>query len=288
MPEKVHKVRTTPEQMAEIEQQWIDEVREDQELTTFGLYPQPSRGSADAQGSYQLYLPPQYVTEPERRFPVIYWLHGGFGNARQGAEMVARIDKAIRDEVMPPAIVVVPQILPIGWYVDSKDGARPLAQITAFDLVRHMDSTYRTIPEAAARTVEGFSMGGFGALHLGLKYPKIFGKVSAVAPAILRDLKDEPEDRVNNTYFGDQEYYDLCHPWSLVLANAPELRRTSQVRLLSGRLDTRLAPTIRDLDDRFTDLEVPHDFFEFPDADHEYADIMDGYGDKYYAWWRTA
>ena len=101
------------------------------------------------------------------------------------------------------------------------------------------------------------------------------------------DGADEPEDRVNNTYFGDQEYYDLCHPWSLVLANAPELRRTSQVRLLSGRLDTRLAPTIRDLDHRFTELDVPHDFFEFPDADHEYADIMDGYGDKYYAWWRT-
>jgi enterochelin esterase-like enzyme len=286
--QKVHQVSTTPEQMAEIEQQWIDPVQEDQELTTFQLYPQPSRGTTDAQGSYQLYLPPQYETEPERRFPVIYWLHGGFGNARQGSEMVARIDKAIRNEVMPPAIVVLPQILPIGWYVDSKDGARPLAQITAFDLVHHVDSTYRTVPEAAARTVEGFSMGGFGALHLGLKYPKIFGKVSAVGPAILRDLKDEPEDRVNNTYFGDQDYYDACGPWNLVLANAPELRRTSQVRLLSGSLDVRLAPTIRALDARFTELGVPHDFYEVQDKDHEYPDIMDGYGDAYYAWWRTA
>jgi enterochelin esterase-like enzyme len=273
--------------MAEIEQRWIDEVREDQELTTFGLYPQPSLG-AGARGSYQLYLPPQYETEPERRFPVIYWLHGGFGDARQGADMVLRIDKAVRDEVMPPAIVVVPQILPIGWYVDSLDGARPLAQITAFDLVGHIDASYRTIPEAAHRTVEGFSMGGFGALHLGLKYPKIFGRASAVAPAILRDLKDEPEDRVNNTFFGNQEYYDLCGPFSLVLANAPELRRTSSIRLLSGSADVRLAPTIRELDTRFTELGVDHDFFEVQDADHEYGDIMDGYGDAYYAWWRTA
>lgn len=287
MAQQPHVVRTTPEQMAQIEQTWIDPVREDQELTTFQLYPQPSRGTAGAEGSYQLYLPPQHETEPERRFPVIYWLHGGFGDARQGAELVARIDTAIRDDVMQPAIVVVPQILPIGWYVDSKDGARPLAQITAFDLVNHVDATYRTIPEASARTIEGFSMGGFGALHLGLKYPKIFGKVSAIAPAILRYLKDEPEDRVNNTYFGDQEYYDLCHPWSLVLANAPELRRTSRVRLLSGSLDTRLAPTIRDLDERFTALDVPHDFFEVADTDHEYPLIIDGYGDAYYAWWRN-
>lgn len=286
MAQKQHVVSTTPEQMAEIERQWIDPVREDQELTTFELYPQPSRGTADAQGSLQLYLPPQYETEHDQRFPVIYWLHGGFGDARQGGQMVERIHAAIGSGLMPPTIVVLPHILPIGWYVDSKDGARPLAQITAFDLVRHIDTTYRTIPAAAARTVEGFSMGGFGALHLGLKYPKIFSKVSAVGPAILRDLKDEPEDRIANTFFGDQAYYDALGPWGLVLANAPELRRSSQVRLLSGSLDTRLAPTIRDLDRLFTDLAVPHDFYEVQGADHEYPDIMDGYGDAYYAWWR--
>lgn len=286
MAQKQHVVSTTPEQMAEIERQWIDPVREDQELTTFQLYPQPSRGTADAVGSLQLYLPPQYETEPDRRFPVIYWLHGGFGDARQGGQMVERIHAAIGAGLMPPAIVVLPHILPIGWYVDSKDGARPLEQITAFDLVGHIDSTYRTIATAAARTVEGFSMGGFGALHLGLKHPKVFSKVSAVGPAILRDLKDEPEDRIANTFFGDQAYYDALGPWGLVLANAPELRRSSQVRLLSGSLDTRLAPTIRDLDKLFTDLAVPHDFHEVPGADHEYPDIMDGYGDAYYAWWR--
>ena len=287
MAHKPHVVSTTPEQMAQIEQQWIDPVQEDQEQTTFQLYPQPSRREAGAEGSYQLYLPPHYETEPELRFPVIYWLHGGFGDSRQGAEFVKRINTAICGEVMPPAIAVIPHILPIGWYVDSKDGARPLEQITAFDLVEHVDATYRTIPEASARTVEGFSMGGFGALHLGLKYPKIFSKVSAIGPAILRDLKDEPEDRIANTFFGDQDYYDALGPWALVLANGPELRRTSQVRLLSGSLDVRLAPTIRDLDERFTALDVPHDFFEVQGADHEYPDIIDGYGDAYYAWWRT-
>ncbi|MEV6349192.1 alpha/beta hydrolase-fold protein [Actinoplanes sp. NPDC051851] len=286
MAQKQHVVSTTPEQMAEIEQQWIDPVRDDQELTTFELYPQPSRRTPGAQGSLQLYLPPQYATEPDRRFPVVYWLHGGFGDSRQGHQMVERIHAAITAERMPPAIVVLPHILPIGWYVDSKDGARPLAQITAFDLVGHIDATYRTIPTAAARTVEGFSMGGFGALHLGLKYPKIFGRVSAVGPAILRDLKDEPEDRIANTFFGDQAYYDALGPWGLVLANAPELRVSSRVRLLSGSLDTRLAPTIRDLDRVFTELGVDHDFHEVPGADHEYPDIMDGYGDAYYAWWR--
>jgi enterochelin esterase-like enzyme len=288
VPEQPHVVRTTPEEMALIEQQWIDPVREDQELTTFQLYPQPSRGEQDAQGSYQLYLPPQYATEPDRRFPVLYWLHGGFGDSRQGAAAVARIDAAVRSGNIPPMIVVVPHILPIGWYVDSKDGARPLEQITAFDLVGHIDATYRTVAEASGRTVEGFSMGGFGALHLGLKHPKVFSKVSSIAPAILRYLKDEPADRINNTFFGDQEYYDLLGPRSLVLANAPELRRVSQVRLLSGSLDTRLAPTIRELDALFTDLEVPHDFHEVPEADHEYPDIIDGYGDAYYAWWRKA
>ena len=55
------------------------------------------------------------------------------------------------------------------------------------DLIPHIDATYRTIADRGSRWVEGFSMGGFGAAHLGFKYPEIFGAVSIMSGALFDD-----------------------------------------------------------------------------------------------------
>ena len=274
------------DRVAIAERQWIDPVREDQGLTAFRLYPQPSRGEAGAQGSYQLYLPPAYQAGGQRRFPVIYWLHGGFGDSRQGLPAVDRIDKAIRSGTMPQTIVILPQALPIGWYLDSRDGARPVEQVMVRDLVQHVDTAYRTVAQPASRFIEGFSMGGYGALHLGLKYPKLFARVSAIGPSILRDMAEEPEERIANTFFGDHDYYAAVSPWTLLLGNAPEIRTSSTVRLLSGTEDHRLAPTLRDFADHLKELDVAYEFHEVLGAGHDIAEIIDGLGDAYFAFWR--
>lgn len=44
---------------------------------------------------------------------------------------------------------------------------------------------------APARGIEGMSMGGYGALHFGMRHPALFGASSSVAPSILPDLKDK-------------------------------------------------------------------------------------------------
>jgi enterochelin esterase-like enzyme len=274
------------DRVAIAEKQWIDPEPEDQAITQFRMYPQPSRDEPGAEGSYQLYLPPSYHADGQRRFPVIYWLHGGFGDSRQSLPAVERIDKAIRSGAMPETIVISPQALPVGWYLDSKDGARPVEQVMARDLVQHVDAGYRTIAEPGSRSVEGFSMGGYGALHLGLKYPGLFGRVSAIGPSILRDMSDEPAERIDNTFFGDHDYYAAVSPWTLLLGNAPQLRRSSTVRLLSGSEDHRLAPTLRDFATRMRDLGVAHEFHEIQGAGHDIAEIIDGLGDAYFAFWR--
>jgi S-formylglutathione hydrolase FrmB len=65
-------------------------------------------------------------------------------------------------------------------------------------------ATYRTIGRREGRGIEGMSMGGYGALHPGLKYPDRFGVISSVAPSILRNLSDEPIERTSDTFVGDQ------------------------------------------------------------------------------------
>ncbi len=277
-------VLPSPEQLEVYRHLWVDPVRASTDGSLYGLYPTPSRG-AGTQGSYRIYLPPQYATEPGRRFGVIYWLHGGFGSSRDGAAAIARIDRAIKARVMPPHLVVVPQALPGGWYVDSKDGDRPVEQVVAFDLVQHIDRTYRTATEAAERTVEGMSIGGYGALRLGAKYPRIFGRVSAVAPSILKDMGEEPAERTEDAFSGDQRYYDAVGPWTLTVGNAPALRQRSRIRLLAGGEDTRLVAVLREYAALLTSLGIPHEFIEVPGVGHDYPAIVDGIGGRYAEYW---
>lgn len=100
---------------------------------------------------------------------MIYWLHGGNGSSRQGAWAAEQIDRGVKSGLMPETIVVLVQGLPIGWYVNSKDGKRPVENVIIKDLIPHIEATYRTINRREARGIEGMSMGGYGALHLGLK-----------------------------------------------------------------------------------------------------------------------
>jgi hypothetical protein len=74
------------------------------------------------------------------------------------------------------------------------------------------------------------SMGGYGALHLGMKHPTLFGAISSVAPSILQDLKDEPKERTFDTFFDDEADYDANGPWTLARENAAALRRGCAIR----------------------------------------------------------
>jgi enterochelin esterase-like enzyme len=189
---------------------------------------------------------------------------------------------------MPELIVVLPQALPVGWYVNSKDGKRPVEDVVIKDLIPHVDATYRTLGTRAGRGIEGMSMGGYGALHLGLKYPALFGAISAVAPAILQDLADEPKERTFDTFGDDEAYYDANGPWALARANAAALARGCAIRLLAGAEDARLRSAIRGFDQLLTELGIPHQLAEVKGAGHAYQDIVTGLGDENCAFWRRA
>lgn len=185
---------------------------------------------------------------------------------------------------MPQTIVVLPQALPVGWYVNSKDGQRPIEDVIVRDLVSHADSTYRTINAPEARWIEGFSMGGYGALRLGFKFPGLFGAVSAIGPSIFPRLEDEPRERTFDTFGDDQACYDDNAPWTLARANAEALRGV-RVRILSGSRDGRLAGCIRDLSALLTELGVVHERIDVDGAGHDYEAVLEGIGDKSYGFW---
>ena len=277
----------SPARIAELSEQWVDPVTDAPPGTAYHLFETASRGKG-TKGSYLIYLPPGYEKDPARRYPVIYWLHGGFGNARQGEWAVASLDRGMRAGLAPEAIVVLVQALPVGWYVNSKDGRRPIENVVIKDLIPHVDATYRTIARREGRGIEGMSMGGYGALHLGMKHPGLFGAISSVAPAILQDLKDEPKERTYDTFGDDEAYYDANGPWTLARENADALRRGCTIRLLSGDEDARLRSAITGFHELLTQLRIPHRVSAVKGAGHDYKAIVSGLGDEGFAFWREA
>lgn len=125
---------------------------------------------------YSLYLPPGYNDKKNAavRYPVIYHLHGAGGNELRAVASAQVLHEAIMAGRTPEIIMVFPNGGRSTMYQDSADG-RFLAETTFIkELIPHIDATYRTIADRKGRCIEGFSMGGRGAVHLALKHPDLF------------------------------------------------------------------------------------------------------------------
>ena len=77
-------------------------------------------------------------------------MHGSLVDSKRPitSGYIARVDAAIRSGVMPPAIVILPQGLNQGRWIDSRDGTAPMESVIIKNLIPHVDATYRTIASA--------------------------------------------------------------------------------------------------------------------------------------------
>ena len=67
------------------------------------------------------------------------------------------------------------------WKSPPPPSPRPLESVIIKELIPHVDQTYRTLAKRETRSVEGFSMGGFGAFHYLLVHPEMFAGVSSLS-----------------------------------------------------------------------------------------------------------
>jgi len=265
--------------------EWLDTIKEAPKYTFYKLFASPSRG-ANTMASYLIYLPPTYQSEKNKRYPVIYWLHGGGGTQREGAWMIEQIDKAIRERTMPEVIVILVQGLPSVRYINTKDGTRPVEDVIIKDLIPHIDATYRTLNRREFRAIEGMSMGGYGALHLGLKYHELFGVVSALAPSIL-PMKEEPL-HIQENFGYDEEYYTLNDPWTLVRENSNLLRDRTKLRILIGDTYEKLSDVVYRYHLLIDSLEINHQYKVIPGAEHKYVEIISKAPFNTFSFWAEA
>ena len=140
--------------------------------------------SMNRQVGYQIYLPPQYKSEPRRSFPVVYFLHGAGGNESSDAGLAALVHTEILAERIRPTIYVFPNGGKRSGYRDSKESYVRAETLLVNELGTAIDQEFRTIDNASSRLLCGFSMGGGGAVRLALKYPDRFGAAASLAAAL--------------------------------------------------------------------------------------------------------
>jgi putative tributyrin esterase len=139
---------------------------------------------------YRVLLPRIY--ENAGRFSVLYLLHGLYGDY-QNWDTRTRLEDYARNL---PLLIVMPDA-DDSWYTNSATvpGDKFEDYITK-DLIAEIDEKYRTIHDGHGRAIAGLSMGGYGAVKLGLEYPQLFafaGSLSGAfnAPQNLANLRPE-------------------------------------------------------------------------------------------------
>jgi S-formylglutathione hydrolase FrmB len=254
--------------------------------------------SAAAEGpvSYHLYVPAAYREDSQRRFPVVYWLHGSGGGLPGIAPLARQFDAAIAAGKVPPCLVVFVNGLKSGMYVDWKDGSAPLETVIIRDLIPHLDATYRTIAAREGRLIDGFSMGGYGAARLGFKFPEVFGSVSLMGAGPLQpDLRaDAPragkarvEDLMKRVYGGDPDYFGRVSPRALAALNAPRLTAGTRIRMVIGTADETHANNVA-FHAHLQGLGIPHEWIVLDGVDHDPLKTLRALGDRHWAFYREA
>ncbi|NLW72314.1 MAG: esterase family protein [Chloroflexi bacterium] len=184
---------------------------------------------------YQVYLPPCFDPFADRRYPVLYLLHGLYtdesqwndiGLSKAADELIAEIDTAF--------IVVMPRLI-------NTDISRkfPIHQVIPEELIPHIDSTYPTLADRDHRAIGGISRGATLALRIGFNHRTLFRKIgmhsfpmlidesNRFAKAIGEIGKDERPELFLDVGDSDPEQYlarnfehelaklDIPHSWHL-------------------------------------------------------------------------
>ena len=240
--------------------------------------------AAKSEVSYHVYRPAAYEDSGLEHFPVLYWLHGTEGGVNHIRPVSQMFDRAIRDQGVPPMIVVFVNGLSKRLWTNSKDGRAPIETVFIEELIPHVDKTMRTIPGREGRILEGFSMGGYGAARIGFRHPDMFCGISILAAGPLDPEFEGPRATGNplrdqileDVCDGDMDYFKATHPWTVAASRAEVLRKPGTIiRQAVGSKDFSFYLSRR-FHEHLDALKIPHEFHVVKDAGHQAPALMAG------------
>lgn len=202
-----------------------------------------------------------------KRYPVLYLLHGLTGHYDNWTTRTKLVDYAAQYSM----IIVTPEGND-GWYTDSATVRNDKYETYFFEeLIPDVEYRYRTIRTREGRGVAGLSMGGYGAVKFGVKYPSMFALAASMSGAF------------NAASWTDQDFEPGAIRDSIMQtfgpANSPARVENDVLRLVrtSSNQTTRLPYLYLDCgtedflfnDNRgfvrlLSELKIPHEYRQLP------------------------
>src|SRR5438477_4659092 len=218
---------------------------------------------------YNVILPPGYRASATTRYPVLYLLHGWDGHY---TDWLTRTNVADYD-VQYRMIIVMPEAND-SWYVDGAAGVNDKYESYILkELMPDVDKRYLTIQTRYGRAVAGLSMGGYGAIKYGLKYPSTFTFAGSVSGAFGVTRYTEKE----MTGAGWEPFLKIFGPVESDTRKANDIFKIARA-LTPGRIASlpyfyfdcgtedaaqHFNPN-RELSQLFIEKKIPHEFRELP------------------------
>ncbi len=215
-------------------------------------------------------LPANY-TSSDRRYPVLYLLHGG------GQDHTAFATREWFRALTSRDIIIVTPNAGESWYVNSV--ADPKARYEDFivkELIGFVDGRYRTLSARDSRAVAGVSMGAWGAMLLGLKHPQVFGAVGALSAPFGISRQDPKMDMTSRTQqkFGAPDTAERRERDPGTLITTIPVDSVPFLYLASGNQDLFVTDNRRFVE-RMTARKIPYEYHELSPLGHSW-DVWDG------------
>lgn len=206
---------------------------------------------------YRVYVPPCYFTrieEAQRRYPVVYLLHGLSYREEQWEELGinAALDQGIRIGALPPMILVMPYMGQIGQ-INAFPPEPSYETVILEELIPAVERDFCTISNREHRAIGGISRGGFWAYSVTMRHPDIFGIVGG-----------------HSAYFPDAlgEVPAAFSPLELALNSSFVQEANLRMWLDNGSGDSS-GPSQQTFSSRLTERDIPHEYRVYPNGQHD-------------------
>jgi S-formylglutathione hydrolase FrmB len=224
--------------------------------------------------AYCVLLPPSYDTEKERRYPILYLLHGLGDNEQMlihsgGFNLVQDLWERHQ---LGDFLIVTPDG-GSSFYINSRDGRLRYEDFLLREFLPQIENRYRAQSGRASRGIAGISMGGYGALHLGFRHPELFASVGAHSAALfeklptvsISDSRQTARSRILGDVFGsplDPVFWKQNDP--LAIARTASLAGLHIYFDCGSEDDFGFEDGAAALDKVLSSRRIPHEFHLYP------------------------
>ncbi|MFA5326320.1 MAG: alpha/beta hydrolase family protein [Prolixibacteraceae bacterium] len=200
------------------------------------------------------------------KLPVVYLLHGYSGNYR---DWITKDKDLVKYADQYDMIIVCPDGSFSSWYFDSPvDPTSKYETFISEELVKAIDSKYKTIQDRKGRAITGLSMGGHGALYLAFKHQDVYGAAGSMSGGV--DIRPFPNNWDISKRLGTYAEYPERWEKNTVINMLNLLTPNSLAIIFDCGTEDFFFKVNENLHQQLLYRNIPHDFIARP-GNHNWA-----------------